>query len=74
MDTTRAVIDHGFDEQYMVICIILTFGLIGIGVLLATIRELKGDKEGSILLAIVGVILTVILFGIIAWIGGVAWT
>lgn len=71
MDTTRTLIDHSFDEQYMVICIIFTFGLIGIGVLLATIRELKGDEEGSILIAIVGAILTVILFGIIAWIGGV---
>lgn len=74
MDYAGAMIDHSFDDQYMVICIILTFGLIGIGVLLATIRELKGDEEGSILMAIVGAILTVILFGIIAWIGGVAWT
>lgn len=71
MAPERTMIDHSFDEQYMVICIILTFGLVGIGVILATIRELKGDEEGSILIAIVGVILTVVLFGIIAWIGGV---
>ena len=64
------MIDHSFDEQYMISCTFIVMAMLIFGLIYCGIKDLRDKKDSSVLIAVVGIGLTIVLFVALVWIGG----